>query len=138
MTDLASLYPGKAVARNLFTGCGTGSSRHNDFAGRVRIELTGHSQVFKSQVFKSQVDPWARCLDISVAGLVLARILHQRQEAVDAVHELAVRQSDEQSQHRAEMHREQYPHGGGGAQVEQREAGDAVNASMAIKATSMP
>ena len=39
--------------------------------------------------------------------LALLRVAHQRDEAIDAVHELAVGHGDEQREHHAEMQREQ-------------------------------
>src|ERR1700730_551983 len=44
--------------------------------------------------------------------LPLPRIAHQRDVAIDAVHELAVGHGDEQGKHHAEMQRQQRPHRG--------------------------
>src|SRR6202035_5668238 len=43
----------------------------------------------------------------------LPRVTDQRDIAVDAVHELAIGQGDEQRKHHAEMQRQQRPHRGG-------------------------
>src|ERR1700722_16703060 len=57
--------------------------------------------------------------------LPFPRIAHQRDKAIDAVHEFAVGHGDEQRKHHAEMQRQWRSHRGGVATHEPREAGEA-------------